>query len=544
MDSKRRPFPIKDKFNVAIPNTNVLETLNEFSKQINDFDAVFSGGTSNQILKSNGPDSGPTWVSTQDLGIATDSNISEITSKIDTLESNIGQEINTNKVTVGNVVIDQHSVSTEDLYAGDISTNILGADDITTHNIHIEPNENNDGYIQFTLNRDEYKDVNRNGVDLLRFIGRDGDYVSMLHLHPQGAKEGSIDIGDTNLEMVLASSSDILWRNGSESRPLATKQYVESQINQKLSTVFKYKGSYVDFDALETTVTDPEIGDVYNIIETGKNVVWSGQEWDDLGGVVDLSDYPTFEEVKDIVGGSGGSGGSGINMFRSEGPIIFNPEDPEAQVQNFVYANYGIVPKVNDIVIDDETKNIYYIDEIHDNQDGYVRFTPRKLTSMRLDYIQPWEAGRKGQFLQSNGLGLRPEWVDPPTSGSSSSSSSWELVFNGDSTYVEVEDIKACNYLIILGSGEETTPIFTTSVDLRGRSDIFGGEDSQFYKSMDIDGITGLDMGLGNFYNSSNGDYEDKTTFELIEDASSTYVIKQIYRIMLPYARPSYIFGE
>ena len=42
MDSKRRPFPIKDKFNVAIPNANVLETLNEFNDTIAEFNSVFS----------------------------------------------------------------------------------------------------------------------------------------------------------------------------------------------------------------------------------------------------------------------------------------------------------------------------------------------------------------------------------------------------------------------------------------------------------------------------------------------------------------------
>ncbi|MBR2679429.1 MAG: hypothetical protein IKE23_01465 [Exiguobacterium sp.] len=57
-----------------------------------------------------------------------------------------------------------------------------------------------------------------------------------------------------------------------------------------IAAVYKYKGSVATYDDLPTT--GQEVGDVWNVInddashgiEAGENVVWTGSEWDDLGG--------------------------------------------------------------------------------------------------------------------------------------------------------------------------------------------------------------------------------------------------------------------
>ena len=64
------------------------------------------------------------------------------------------------------------------------------------------------------------------------------------------------------------------------------KQYAES-----LGTALKYKGSVATYSALPST--GQEIGDMWNVLDTGKNYAWTGTEWDDLSGVVDLSAYRT-----------------------------------------------------------------------------------------------------------------------------------------------------------------------------------------------------------------------------------------------------------
>lgn len=57
-----------------------------------------------------------------------------------------------------------------------------------------------------------------------------------------------------------------------------------------LGTVYNYKGTVADYAAL-SNIVDPVAGDVYNVTDTGKNYAWTGTEWDDLGGTVDLSGY-------------------------------------------------------------------------------------------------------------------------------------------------------------------------------------------------------------------------------------------------------------
>lgn len=79
--------------------------------------------------------------------------------------------------------------------------------------------------------------------------------------------------------------------------------YTKDEVDGKLSSVYKYKGSVATYSALPTE--NLEVGFVYNIeaadkkngIKAGDNVAWNGAAWDVLAGTVDLSDYSTTEEV-------------------------------------------------------------------------------------------------------------------------------------------------------------------------------------------------------------------------------------------------------
>lgn len=74
-------------------------------------------------------------------------------------------------------------------------------------------------------------------------------------------------------------------------------------VNEKLSTVYKFKGSVANYSDLPTQ--NNEIGDVWDIqnadqehqIKAGDNVVWNGSTWDNLGGIVDLSNYYNKDEI-------------------------------------------------------------------------------------------------------------------------------------------------------------------------------------------------------------------------------------------------------
>lgn len=69
-----------------------------------------------------------------------------------------------------------------------------------------------------------------------------------------------------------------------------------------IASTYKYKGTLENYSDLPSEGN--VVGDVYNIInadkehniDAGDNVAWNGNEWDNLSGLVDLSEYSTTEE--------------------------------------------------------------------------------------------------------------------------------------------------------------------------------------------------------------------------------------------------------
>lgn len=70
--------------------------------------------------------------------------------------------------------------------------------------------------------------------------------------------------------------------------------YTSEQVDGKLASVFHYKGSKTSFDEVEEVV-DPQVGDVYQVGEI--EYVWTGTKWEELGTVVDLSEYQTTAQA-------------------------------------------------------------------------------------------------------------------------------------------------------------------------------------------------------------------------------------------------------
>jgi hypothetical protein len=66
-----------------------------------------------------------------------------------------------------------------------------------------------------------------------------------------------------------------------------------------LSTVYHFRGSVNNLEELQA-IENPELGDVYNIVDTGMNAAWDGEAWDDFGSIADLSPYQLAEEVNGI----------------------------------------------------------------------------------------------------------------------------------------------------------------------------------------------------------------------------------------------------
>lgn len=75
-----------------------------------------------------------------------------------------------------------------------------------------------------------------------------------------------------------------------------TDAYTKEEINTKFGSVYHVKGSVATYDDLPD---DAGVGDVYNILDSGSNYVWTGTEWDKLSETVDLSDYATKSELEE-----------------------------------------------------------------------------------------------------------------------------------------------------------------------------------------------------------------------------------------------------
>lgn len=71
--------------------------------------------------------------------------------------------------------------------------------------------------------------------------------------------------------------------------------YTKTEVDAKVASVYKYKASVANEAALPTE--GQIIGDVYNLEDTGMNVAWTGEGWDKLGSVVDLTPYLTKEDA-------------------------------------------------------------------------------------------------------------------------------------------------------------------------------------------------------------------------------------------------------
>lgn len=68
-----------------------------------------------------------------------------------------------------------------------------------------------------------------------------------------------------------------------------TASDVSTAINNALSAAMTYKGTKATVDALPTTGN--KTGDVWHVTADGGEYAWSGTAWEELGSVMDLSDY-------------------------------------------------------------------------------------------------------------------------------------------------------------------------------------------------------------------------------------------------------------
>lgn len=73
---------------------------------------------------------------------------------------------------------------------------------------------------------------------------------------------------------------------------------VES-LEEKIMEACHFKGEVSNKIALEE-IENPEIGDIYNINDTGINVIWTGDRWDEFNFTIDLNQYMLIDDIQEI----------------------------------------------------------------------------------------------------------------------------------------------------------------------------------------------------------------------------------------------------
>lgn len=124
-----------------------------------------------------------------------------------------------------------------------------------------------------------------------------------------------------SLKSLIENNSSAI-SNIKDSKRLDSFKDVEDEINSKISSVYKVRGTKATY--AELPIEENNVGDVYNVTAAngktpaGTNYVCTAttgtldEQWDALGGTVDLSTYATKTYVNDALTGVTGTGSTSI----------------------------------------------------------------------------------------------------------------------------------------------------------------------------------------------------------------------------------------
>ena len=143
----------------------------------------------------------------------------------------------------------------------------------------------------------------------------------------------------------------------------ATKDDIEI-LENKIDGVYHFKGNVANLEELKA-ITNPAQGDVYNMLDTGINAAWTGENWDEFNSFIDLSNYVKKEDVQAITVSelnkllySGAS--SVVNNLDGVRAMISNDE-AEVTItlnKNLTTDSTIIIPEGKKVTLDLDGKNI------------------------------------------------------------------------------------------------------------------------------------------------------------------------------------------
>ena len=150
----------------------------------------------------------------------------------------------------------------------------------------------------------------------------------------------------------------------------ATQSWTSEQIENKLSSLYSFKGSVQTYGDL-LLVQSPNVGDTYNVItgnnpevdeaswpafSSGTNFAWDGDEWDSLGGSFDLSSYYNKTETDALLNTKAPVSHSHDDKYYSKSEVDALIEGVKAWVREYIVSTIQQATdegKINDIRVYD-----------------------------------------------------------------------------------------------------------------------------------------------------------------------------------------------
>ena len=201
----------------------------------------------------------------------------EIDNKISTLNTTINGKASASTVSALETKVDTNTAS-----IGTINTTLAGKADST--DVYTKTETNN-----LLAYKAETSVVNKAIED----VGKDIETIySKLNEKADAATVYTTSQIDQGFNDVATEINKKATKSTTLSGYGITDTYTKTEIDAKVASVYKYKGSVANESALPKS--GQAVGDVYDLQDTGMNVAWNGSAWDELGISVDLSPYLTI----------------------------------------------------------------------------------------------------------------------------------------------------------------------------------------------------------------------------------------------------------
>ena len=120
------------------------------------------------------------------------------------------------------------------------------------------------------------------------------DSASVVYATSDGV---GVRLGNSGAMQITSKGLDLRLASGGGLVVDANGLKVDSQV---LSSVFRYAGQV---DSIDDLPDDAAPGDVYDVRDSGANYVWTGTQWDNLGGILSVDSVPTQGSVNPVASG-------------------------------------------------------------------------------------------------------------------------------------------------------------------------------------------------------------------------------------------------